>query len=323
MRFCDNLQHLRTTHNMTQEQLAMRLGVSRQAVSKWESVHAYPEMDKLLMICTLFDCQLDDLVRGDLTHHHINKTMRTPQGEMPQDITDYDKAMRVYAFRLPIGVSIMLFGIALTILWLILSAALKNKLPNYTAVVLCAGTMVGAAFIVSGVYIRNRFQKTHPFVKDFYTAKQRDEARAAMFHAVILGFILVVTGVLAAIFLHHVTLLAWAVFLLFFAVSVFYVLHRYFLWRRMDIEKYNQRSFSLMTEQEINALDDIELQKVARKAKCKRNVCMIIMYLATIISLCLLFIPQFGAYRWFWLAWVVGGILCAATNLYIDIRREK
>jgi len=43
--------------------------------------------------------------------------MRTPQGEMPQDITDYDKAMRVYAFRLPIGVSIMLFGIALTILW--------------------------------------------------------------------------------------------------------------------------------------------------------------------------------------------------------------
>ena len=100
MRFCDNLQHLRTTHNMTQEQLAMRLGVSRQAVSKWESVHAYPEMDKLLMICTLFDCQLDDLVRGDLTHHHINKTMRTPQGEISQDITDYDKAMRAYAFRL-------------------------------------------------------------------------------------------------------------------------------------------------------------------------------------------------------------------------------
>lgn len=178
----------------------MRLGVSRQAVSKWESVHAYPEMDKLLMICTLFDCQLDDLVRGDLTHHHINETMRNPQGEMPQNITGYDKAMHAYAFRLPIGVSIMLFGIALTILWLILSAALKNKLPSYTAVVLCAGTMVGAAFILSGVYIRNRFQKTHPFVKDFYTAEQRDEAKVAMFHAVIIGFILIITGVLAAIF---------------------------------------------------------------------------------------------------------------------------
>ena len=301
----------------------MRLGVSRQAVSKWESVHAYPEMDKLLMICTLFDCQLDDLVRGDLTRHHINKAIRIPQGQIPQDITDYDKAMHAYACRLPRGVSIMLFGIALTILWLILSAALKNKLPSYTAVVLCVGTMVGIAFIASAVYTRNGFQKAHPFVEDFYTAKQRDKARTAMSHAVILGFILVVTGVLTTIFLHHVTLLAWAVFLSFLAVSVFYVLHRYFLWRRMDIEKYNQRSFSLMTEQEINALDDIELQKAARKAKYKRNVCMIIMYLATIISLCLLFIPQFGAYRWFWLAWVVGGILCAATNLYIDIRREK
>ena len=35
----------------------------------------------------------------------------------------------------------------------------------------------------------------------------------------------------------------------------------------MDIEKYNQRSLSLMTEQEINALDDIELQKVAQQSK--------------------------------------------------------
>lgn len=37
MSFSENLSHLRRAHNMTQEQLAMLLGVSRQAVSKWES----------------------------------------------------------------------------------------------------------------------------------------------------------------------------------------------------------------------------------------------------------------------------------------------
>lgn len=37
MSFRDNLQHLRATRNMTQEQLAMLLGVSRQSVSKWEA----------------------------------------------------------------------------------------------------------------------------------------------------------------------------------------------------------------------------------------------------------------------------------------------
>ncbi|NEG90301.1 helix-turn-helix transcriptional regulator [Bifidobacterium aerophilum] len=67
MTFRTNLQALRARRNMTQEQLAMLLGVSRQAISKWESEKAYPEMDKLLAICDLFDCTLDDLVLGDVT----------------------------------------------------------------------------------------------------------------------------------------------------------------------------------------------------------------------------------------------------------------
>ena len=67
MSFRDNLQHLRAERNMTQEQLAMLLGVSRQSVTKWEAERSYPEMDKLLKMCRIFDCSLDDLVQGDLT----------------------------------------------------------------------------------------------------------------------------------------------------------------------------------------------------------------------------------------------------------------
>ena len=59
MSFRTNLQALRSQRNMTQEQLAMLVGVSRQSVSKWESDKAYPEMDKLLAICDLFGCTLD------------------------------------------------------------------------------------------------------------------------------------------------------------------------------------------------------------------------------------------------------------------------
>ena len=66
MSFRENLQYLRGTRNMTQEQLTMLLGVSRQAISKWESEKAYPEMDKSLMICDLFGVTLDDLVMGDV-----------------------------------------------------------------------------------------------------------------------------------------------------------------------------------------------------------------------------------------------------------------
>ena len=53
MNLADNLKKLRKDNNMSQEDLAEKLGVSRQSVSKWESGQAYPEMDKVLQLCKL------------------------------------------------------------------------------------------------------------------------------------------------------------------------------------------------------------------------------------------------------------------------------
>ena len=67
MSFGKNLQFLRHLRgNMTQEDLAEKMGVSRQTVSKWELDTAQPEMDKALELCRLFSCSLDDLFRGDM-----------------------------------------------------------------------------------------------------------------------------------------------------------------------------------------------------------------------------------------------------------------
>ena len=44
----ENLKRIRKDNNLSQEQLAEKLGVSRQSVSKWENGEAYPEMDKVL-----------------------------------------------------------------------------------------------------------------------------------------------------------------------------------------------------------------------------------------------------------------------------------
>ena len=59
----DKLSKLRKENNYTQEQLANVLGVSRQAISKWESNLAYPETDKLIRISELFHCSLDYLLK--------------------------------------------------------------------------------------------------------------------------------------------------------------------------------------------------------------------------------------------------------------------
>lgn len=66
MKFCENLLNLRKSKNISQEQLAEMLGVTRQSVSKWESGASYPEMEKLTEMCRIFHCSLDTLVNGDV-----------------------------------------------------------------------------------------------------------------------------------------------------------------------------------------------------------------------------------------------------------------
>lgn len=59
----EKLSKLRKENNYTQEQLADILGVSRQAVSKWESDISYPETEKLLRLGELYECSMDYLLR--------------------------------------------------------------------------------------------------------------------------------------------------------------------------------------------------------------------------------------------------------------------
>lgn len=66
MSFGTNLSKLRKQHNLSQEELAERLGVSRQTISKWETDDNFPEMDKLIFISKIFDCDLDSLMKDEI-----------------------------------------------------------------------------------------------------------------------------------------------------------------------------------------------------------------------------------------------------------------
>ena len=74
MKFGDKLIVLRKKNGLSQEELAEKLGVSRQSVSKWESNNTYPETDKIVQICNLFDCSMDDLINDKVTD--VESTLR-------------------------------------------------------------------------------------------------------------------------------------------------------------------------------------------------------------------------------------------------------
>ena len=62
MKFSDKLANLRKVNNLSQEQLADKLNVSRQSVSKWESGDTYPDMAKMIQMCEILNCTLPDLM---------------------------------------------------------------------------------------------------------------------------------------------------------------------------------------------------------------------------------------------------------------------
>ena len=66
MKFGDNLKKLRKAKKLSQEDLAEKLNVSRQSVSKWETSDAYPEMNNLLELCKVFHCRINDLVNDSI-----------------------------------------------------------------------------------------------------------------------------------------------------------------------------------------------------------------------------------------------------------------
>ena len=59
--FKDNLAQLRKLKNMTQEAVAEKIGVTRQAIAKWEAGETLPDLEKCRLLAELFEVSLDDL----------------------------------------------------------------------------------------------------------------------------------------------------------------------------------------------------------------------------------------------------------------------
>ncbi len=87
MSFRKNLEYLRKGRKLSQEDLADKLGISRQSVSKWESGAAYPETDKMLALCKLFDCTLDELMNQDMQEEKLEESRKYTFNDFLKSVT--------------------------------------------------------------------------------------------------------------------------------------------------------------------------------------------------------------------------------------------
>lgn len=92
LEIANRLVEYRKKHNLSQEDVAEKIGVSRQAVSKWERVEASPDTDNLIALATLYGVSLDELVLGKTSEQTTDpETVTIKKGNKTVVIQDTGK----------------------------------------------------------------------------------------------------------------------------------------------------------------------------------------------------------------------------------------
>ena len=93
MNFGEKLYELRKSKNLSQEEVADKLSVTRQTVSKWETNQSTPDFDKIIPLCELFEISTDELLRGKKLEENdsINDTVTNGQTLQSEIIQEQEK----------------------------------------------------------------------------------------------------------------------------------------------------------------------------------------------------------------------------------------
>ena len=297
MSLAENLQYLRAREGVTQEQLAERLDVSRQSVSKWESAASYPEMDTLLKLCDMFRVDMDTLLRGSV------------ENSLSEDTAGYDRFMTLYARKIAGGVSAIVGSVAL---WSFLSALGLSEMLG-TAILLLVIAAAAVVFIASSME-EEHFRKKHPVIPDFYTEPQKERFHrryiwyiAGGVGAILLGVVMMVLAFTVLPEREPYESYIGAAFLAVVACAVYFLIYGGMLEDKYNIAKYNRQN---------NPTPEDKSRR--RRAT---TACSVIMILATAVFL----FAGLAYYKWNWAAIIypVGGVLCGAAWMLLGPRMEE
>ncbi len=297
MAFSDNLQFLRTRQNLTQEQLAEQMEVSRQSVSKWESGLSYPEMDTLLKLCELFRMDMDTLLRGDAAQ------------ALAEDSAGYDRFMTCFARQIAGAVAGIIASVGI-------GGAVDSLAPVPWAVggfVLLLGVAIAVVVLIVAGIQHDDFTKRHPTVEDFYTQQDRDSfhRRFIWYIAGGVGAILFAVAAMCLVFSflperEPYESIVGTAFLLIVAGAVYSLIYGGMSEDKYNIEKYNRSNHP--TEE-----DKVKRRRVSAACGC-------IMLLATAIYVGLGLSRNMWGTAWW--VFAVGGILCGIAAVLLGPRDE-
>lgn len=301
MNFGKNLQTLRKANQLSQEELAEKLNVSRQAISKWESGTGLPEMDKLLQLCEMFNCKMDDLVRGELSPEKSTSSQHTSKN--PENLKYiYNRLMNRFSIWISLAIGLIIFGVS-PLLYL---SDFGSPWVDYGLVILLIFVAIAVPiFVTQGIKVGN-FKEKHPHLDISYTEAEVDGANGKFttLMASAIGIILTGLVVFMALMASNVfgteSAAPVAVFILFVAIGAPLFVLAGIRKGKYDIVKYNHENSP-------------EFVKNSKKIGA---ISGIIMMIATMIYLSLGFICDL--WETAWIVFPLGGITCGIVSTILE-----
>ena len=292
MGFSENLQILRKMKNMSQEQLAERLDVSRQAVSKWESGNGYPETEKLISICEIFDCSMDEIIKGKFS------------ADVNGEKKSYEKLMSKFSKGIALAIGIILLGTTILLYFSGLPGTEelkeKNEIMGVVILLLCVLIAV-PIFIILGMQ-REEFIKKNPKLANIYSEEENEKFNSKFQKSLAGSVALILLGTILLIFVSGMKLvdeestIPIVIFMAFVTIAVPIIVYFGIQKDKYDIEKYNKENSEEYKK---------ENSKVGK-------ISGVIMLIATILFL----ISGLIYNMWYinWIVYPIGGIMCGIVG---------
>lgn len=163
MIFADKLIRLRKKSGMSQEELAEKMNVSRQSVSKWEGAQSVPDLEKILQLGDLFGVTTDYLLKDELEDKEFvgKDTSESCRRITLAEANEFLELRKKASWRIALATFLNITAIAQLIVFGGTTTLPEPPLPENTAGVLGLIVMFVLAAIAVGIYLYTGAQSRH------------------------------------------------------------------------------------------------------------------------------------------------------------------
>lgn len=292
--FGENLQYYRRRDNLTQEQLAEQLDVSRQTISKWEAGTSYAEMEKLLQLCDMFSCSLDTLLRKDASVVEVT------------DNQQHRERMMEFRKWITCGTALLIFSFAFYEILAGFGRVDDAVLNTLFMMIVIVAVLI---LVVQGMKDSD-YRKKHPLIQDFYSLEEKEEFDRHYPTKVATGVGLILIGGLVGMNGDSLPLprqmneeFYYGIFMLFVMAGV-----SVFTYTGLKKQEYNVDAYNKANDPRMNKENGL----VAVWCGCIMLVATILFLIAGLV---------FHLWEICWIVYPIGGLLCGIVTLILN--REK